>query len=81
MPPTLVRRLGAKDVGNPVCDMLQHAERSPMTVQRRVGLHALHAVNDELKDTRIGLRLPSLKAGGGGGVVALLVVRLGERVL
>ena len=47
--------------------MLQHAERSPMTVQRRVGLHALHAVNDELKDTRIGLRLPSLKAGGGGG--------------
>ena len=52
-----------------------------MTVQRRVGLHALHAVNDELKDTRIGLRLPSLKAGGGGGVVALLVVRLGERVL
>ena len=81
MPPTLVRRLGAKDVGNPVCDMLQHAERSPMTVQRRVGLHALHAVNDELKDARIGLRLPSLKAGGGGGVVALLVVRLGERVL
>jgi hypothetical protein len=59
--------------------MLQHAERSPMTVQRRVGLHALHAVNDELKDTRIGLRLPSLKAGG--GVVALLVVRLGERIL
>ena len=61
-----------------MCDMLQHAERSPMTVQRRVGLHALHAVNDELKDTRIGLRLPSLEAGGG---VALLVVRLGERAL
>ena len=58
MPPTLVRRLGAKDVGHPVCDMLQHAERTLLTVQRCVGLHALHAVNDELKDTRIGLRLP-----------------------
>ena len=67
-----------EDVGNPVCDVLQHAERSLMTVQRRVGLHALHAVNDEINDTRFGRRLPSLKAGGG---VALLVVRVGARVL